>query len=379
MKIKGFIVTVFVGVFVVFIQAQSSNLTSLYPNSRGWINKYEDLYVKGYIKLKENVKIPTIHEKTLALDRTHLPDLYPTLLYASQISDQYWTKKDKSKLLLFEYFLNVYIQSKGIPSKNLDEFINSLSVFYHADTTKLLTKIVKMDFLELTITHKIQVPRNWFKNPMWYRSQANALLLNEVIQYKNYLTTGIEYSKVMDDSLAHTSIAFVVQQARKDFILNCKEKELFNFYVASARISWKERRLLTEKFENEDTTHFTNGSIKTGEQSTTNYDKCDDQISKWYNESGFKWTRIRRRNGYKFGVEGRETGELFSLWGKSFKTDLTEDERQKVKHQSLDLAMVIPSVIIFIIPGGSVILPFALKYIPALCPSAFRDNSLKVK
>ena len=366
-------------VFVFLIQAQSSNLTSLYPNSRGWINKYEDLYVKGYIKLKENVRIPTIQEKTLALERVHLPDLYPTLLYATHISDQYWTKKDKSKLLLFEYFLHAYIQAKGLPSNNLDGFINSLSVFYHADTTKLLTKIVKMDFLELTIAHKIQVPRNWFKNPMWYRSQANALLLNEVMQYEKFLTTGIEYSKEMDDTLAYQSIAFVVKQARKDFIFNCKEKELFDFYVASARISWKKRRLLTERFENEDTTHFTNGSIKTGNQSTTNYDNCEDHISKWYNEAGFKWARIRKRNGHKFAIEGRETGELFSLWGKSFKTDLNEEERQKVKHQALDLAMVIPSVIIFIIPGGSVILPFALKYIPALCPSAFRDNSLKVR
>lgn len=365
--------------FVFYLQAQSSNLTSLYPHSRGWINKYEDLYVKGNIQILEQVQIPTIHEKTLGLERMHLPDLYPTLIYATHISDQFWTKKDKNKLVLFEYFLSTYIKYKGIPTNNLDDFINSLTVFYQADTSKLLTKILKMDFLELTIRHKVQVPRNWFKNPMWYRSQANALLLNEVSQYENFLKTGDKFDKKSEDSLAYNSISFVVQQARKDFIINCKEKELFDFYVASARVSWKKRRLLTEKFENEDTTHFTNGSVKTGQQSVYNYDRCDDQQVKWRQEAGFKWSRILKRNAYKFGVEAKETRELFSLIGKSFHADLTDEERKKVKVQSIDLVMVIPSAIIFIIPGGSVILPFALKYIPVLCPSAFRDNSLKVR
>jgi hypothetical protein len=94
-------------------------------------------------------------------------------------------------------------------------------------------------------------------------------------------------------------------------------------------------------------------------------------------EAGFKWRKIRKRNNYKFQEEFRETGEFFTLISKSFKSDLTSDERAKVKQQSIDLAMVIPSAIIFIIPGGSLILPVALMYIPALCPSAFRDNSLK--
>ena len=365
--------------FVFYLHAQSSNLTSLYPHSRGWINKYEDLYIHGNIEVLEHAQIPTMHEKTLGLERIHLPDLYPTLIYATHISDQFWTKKDKNKLVLFEYYLSTYIKYKGIPTNNLDDFINSLSEFYQADTSKFLTKILKMDFLESTISHKIQVPRNWFKNPMWYRSQANALLLNEVIQYENFLKTGEKFDKITEDSLAYNSISFVVQQARKDFIINCKEKELFDFYVASARFSRKKRRLLTEKFENDDTTHFTNGSVKRGQHSVNNYDRCDDQQIKWQQEAGFKWTKIRKRNAYKFRIEAKESGELFSLIGKSFHSDLTEDERKKVKRQSADLLTVIPSAIIFIIPGGSVILPFALKYIPALCPSAFRDNSLTMR
>ena len=104
LMIKTYLLCFYISVCVFYMHAQSSNLTSLYPNSRGWINKYEDLYVKGFIRLTEQVKIPSIQEKTVTLERTHLPDLYPSLIYAIHISDQYWTKKDKSKLLLFEYF-----------------------------------------------------------------------------------------------------------------------------------------------------------------------------------------------------------------------------------------------------------------------------------
>lgn len=376
--IKQFLFGGFLFFTVLFSNAQSSKLTSLYPNSRGWVNKYEDLYLKGFITLTEHVNIPTLHEKTIGLEKTHLPENYPTLIYATRISDQHWTKKDKGKLLLFEYLLNTYIKYKGVPTNDLDTFVNSLCVFYHADTSKLLSKIVKMDFLELTIRHKVQVPRNWFRNPMWYRSEVNALVLNEVTQYNSFLENGVEFSKATEDSLAAESISFVVKEARKDFIIHCKEKELFDFYVASARISWKARREWTKRFENADTVHYTNGSVKAGSQEVNNYDRCEDQLAKWQTEAGFKWSRIRKRNAYKFGLEIRETGELFSLWKKSFKEKLSDQERFKVKRQSLDLAMVIPSAIIFIIPGGSVILPFALKYIPALCPSAFRDNSLKI-
>jgi len=377
LKIKVTIVSVLLSVIGFFANAQGITMTSLYPNARGWINKYEDLYIKGIIQVADSVKIPSIHTKTLMLERTYLPESYPTLLYATHLSDIHWTKKDKAKLLLFECFLNVYKQTSVLPSDNLDNFINSLSVFYHGDTSKLINKLLKTHFLELKIAHKIQIPRNWFRNPMWYRSEVNPLILNEVEQYQSFLKTGEKYTKVVEDSLANQSIAFVVAEARKDFILQCKEKELFDFYLASARITPKERRTWRDRFANADTAHYTNGSIKKGEQDITNIENCTDNFAKWKMEAGFKWRKIRKRNNYKFQEEFRETGEFFTLISKSFKSDLTSDERAKVKQQSIDLAMVIPSAIIFIIPGGSLILPVALMYIPALCPSAFRDNSLK--
>lgn len=376
LKIKGTIVSVLGMVIGFLTNAQGIKMTSLYPNARGWINKYEDLYIHGKIKFSDNAKVPSIYAKTLELERTHLPESYPTLLYATQISDVHWTKKDKAKLLLFEYLLTVYKQSKKVPSDNLVDFIDALSEFYQGDTNKLTNKLRKTHFLESIIAHKIKIPRNWVRNPMWYHNEVNALLINETLQFHSFLTTGKKFSKAVEDSLSNQIIAYIVASARKDYILTCKEKELFNYYLASARITPKERRAWRKTFANADTVHFTNGSIKKGEQEISRYDRCEDYFAKWKSESEFKWNKLRKRNADKFRVEFKETGVMFSLISKSFKSELTSDERAKVKQQSIDLAMVIPSAIIFIIPGGSVILPIALMYVPALCPSAFRDNSL---
>jgi hypothetical protein len=36
-----------------------------------------------------------------------------------------------------------------------------------------------------------------------------------------------------------------------------------------------------------------------------------------------------------------------------------------------------PSLAIFMLPGGAVLLPLVLKIIPDLVPSAFRDNAIE--
>jgi hypothetical protein len=38
-----------------------------------------------------------------------------------------------------------------------------------------------------------------------------------------------------------------------------------------------------------------------------------------------------------------------------------------------------PSLAIFMLPGGAILLPLVLKIIPDLVPSAFRDNEIENK
>ncbi|MBS2022498.1 MAG: hypothetical protein JST92_08815, partial [Deltaproteobacteria bacterium] len=60
--------------------------------------------------------------------------------------------------------------------------------------------------------------------------------------------------------------------------------------------------------------------------------------------------------------EIRETGELTDLLRKAASgTTLTQAEREKVRHQLLDLARAIPALAVFAAPGGALLLPILIK------------------
>jgi hypothetical protein len=68
---------------------------------------------------------------------------------------------------------------------------------------------------------------------------------------------------------------------------------------------------------------------------------------------------------------------LVALIKKSMKEPLNDAEKAKVKSQFIDIARTIPSLAIFLLPGGAFLLPFILKIVPDLIPSAFRDNEVE--
>ncbi len=64
------------------------------------------------------------------------------------------------------------------------------------------------------------------------------------------------------------------------------------------------------------------------------------------------------------------------LLGQSTYRDLNKAEKKQVKAQLLDICKSIPSLAIFMLPGGGVLLPLLIKFIPELLPSAFNDNRI---
>jgi len=85
------------------------------------------------------------------------------------------------------------------------------------------------------------------------------------------------------------------------------------------------------------------------------------------------------RNKNRLTNELLESGELVKLLGQSTLRELTTTEKDKVKEQLLDICKTVPSLTIFLIPGGSLLLPLLVKYIPSLLPSAFQDNRIQNK
>jgi hypothetical protein len=90
-----------------------------------------------------------------------------------------------------------------------------------------------------------------------------------------------------------------------------------------------------------------------------------------------RWLRILGRNKDKLIKELKESKELITLIQKSTKEELTKEEKELVKNQFMDILKSMPSVAIFLLPGGGLLLPLILKIVPDLLPSSFKDNELE--
>lgn len=100
-------------------------------------------------------------------------------------------------------------------------------------------------------------------------------------------------------------------------------------------------------------------------------------VKQFYKQSASTVKLLIIRNKDRLARELEESGELVVLLGQSTIRDLSAEEKIKVKEQLLDVCKTIPSLTIFLVPGGSVLLPLLVKFIPKLLPSSFQDNRIK--
>ncbi len=99
-------------------------------------------------------------------------------------------------------------------------------------------------------------------------------------------------------------------------------------------------------------------------------------VNQFYKQSTKTVKKLILRNKNRLGKELDESGELLVLLGQSAIRDLNPEEKTKVKEQLLDVCKTIPSLTIFLLPGGTLLLPLLVKFIPKLLPSSFQDNRI---
>jgi hypothetical protein len=97
-------------------------------------------------------------------------------------------------------------------------------------------------------------------------------------------------------------------------------------------------------------------------------------VKQFYNNTQDNIAKLVSRNKTRLIKELSESKELVKLLRKSAQHDLSFEEKKKVKKQLLDICKTIPSLTIFLLPGGGLLLPILIKFIPQLLPSAFNEN-----
>ena len=86
-----------------------------------------------------------------------------------------------------------------------------------------------------------------------------------------------------------------------------------------------------------------------------------------------------QKNKKRLAKELQESKELVVLLKKSTYNKLSEEEKGKVKEQLLDICKGIPAFAVFMLPGGALLLPLLIKFIPDILPSSFREDSDEIE
>ena len=99
--------------------------------------------------------------------------------------------------------------------------------------------------------------------------------------------------------------------------------------------------------------------------------------SQYYDSMALVVDRLISRNSKRLRKELMQSRELMVLLSKSTLRELSAEEKKKVQKQLLDIFKSIPSLAIFMLPGGAVLLPIFVSLIPRLLPSSFDENRVE--
>ena len=83
---------------------------------------------------------------------------------------------------------------------------------------------------------------------------------------------------------------------------------------------------------------------------------------------------LLHRNKLRLAQELKQSKEAVFLIKKGTHSQLSQEEKEKIKTQLLDICKAIPALAVFLLPGGAVLLPLLIKLIPDILPSAFQED-----
>lgn len=366
---------------------------------------------------------------------------YPLqLIFARNISDEKWTQEEKLKLLLFECHLFMFIQINNDIAFDKELFIETLCDFYKHHNNGGIKRVLSLFskpkgtlFLESVLAERINIKLNILDNKWWVNSLSNAFAYLDVILFDDFVHKNEEQALQNYSGYAKNSLIALIMAAQADRVIEDSEKAMINVFLASSGLDESYRDSIKLLLETDAdfvdfsmfisqhwllknfildvstlliySNHEPTEEEKTFLQSLATYFELTeedleetksivetfvlthkDSIAYLRDSSSYdkvyfsltnRYKKILLRNKDKIAAEVRESKELISLIRKSTKEELSIEEKDAVKEQLKDLAKTVPALTVFMIPGGSILLPLLMKLIPDLVPSAFRENQIE--
>jgi hypothetical protein len=391
------------------------------PSASGWIDKFFG-QLKNRLSVYENS-----HAFYRAIRDTGF--LYGHVVSFNNLDKsetKVWTTEEVTKASLLNTLYDVYrlIEKKD----DTAEFIIKTISFYKAlqpGSFELLKKVLpsspKSHELESILDERIKTNDNIISRSFSH-ILTNALLFMDVLAFRQYLLTGElpeKYIRKLEESVLHVvTVALRSKEKTTDY-----DELLIKLYESSVRYT-KLSKVNTETIENNDFDYFESKSEKNylldmaamaiwsdgkAQQSEINflyrlseqldlgddaaaesmasydvfiklnkknisYFKYSNPVKHFYDHAAHSVMLLINRNKNRLVKELGNNGELVVLLTHSTHRNLDEKEKKKVKKQLLEICKTIPSLTIFLLPGGSLLLPLLIKFIPQLLPSVLNEN-----
>jgi len=396
------------------------------PSASGWIDKF---FLKQKSSLFPAEMQPTIFYKKVrktGFIYGHIVSFDTSF----SINSKGWLKNEISKLALLNTLYGIYELSN--PESNPENFISEAVNFYNKMNPQgfsLFKKIMPDDTisiaLEKIIDSRVQTNIDII-NKNFSHIVTNALLFIDVLAFRQYLihgeipekylkkieeaiisivslalktkTTKSKYDdlliKLFESSVRYSKFSkvnvqsqnFGMDELQLDYFTYSLEKQYLIDMAGMALwsdgiIEKNEAYFLYKLAELIDIPDdFVTESMQKTNEFITTYKKeipyfnYSNPVKHFYDQTTQTVVKLITRNKNRLIKEILESKELMVLLAYSTRRDLSEKEKKKVRKQLLDIFKTIPSLAIFLLPGGSLLLPIFIKFIPTLLPSSFNEN-----
>ena len=392
------------------------------PSTSGWINKFGQLakdssskhtsFQDIYGRLKKTGFVYGINTKVPKFIETeHKP------------SEDEKAKINLLAALYFTYFLEIDKPEFEVFLDTVFEFYQDLGIGQISFIGKILTGSKTSAQLEKLIDSRVYIDDSIISKT-FNSIITNSLLFIDVLTFKRYLkdTQGIrqhaqnlEFIAINityhalsskeknknDEKLGQlfaSSLTFI-DSAAQNFDGSYREKLLRSYYVWENRyfldmacltvwedqsLEYKESEFIfgigkdlgfEEKQINRSLEEVTSFFKKNAE--TIPFLKDNNLAVQFYDSMSKVVNKLILRNSKRLQKELSESAELVSLISQSTVRDLSSEEKKKVQNQLIDIFKSIPSLAIFMLPGGAVLLAIFIKLIPKLLPSSFDENRVE--
>lgn len=339
---------------------------------------------------------------------------------------QGWFKEEVSKVALFNSLLEVYSLTND--TLNWSEFIEKTVSYYnemHPEGFNLFKKLLPKNSplltLEKFIDERVQTNENSIiKN--FSHLVTNALLFIDVLGFRQFLIHGnipekylkrieetivnivtlalkvksdksqyddlliklfeasIRYSKFSAPTklnLDSFQLEYFTDELEKKYLIDIAGMAMWNDGVLDSNELFFLKELAAKLSISEE---FVDQSVLKTNQFISKHKKnipyfnYSNPVKHFYEHTTQSVLTLLARNKTRLVKEIVQSKELMMLLAISTTRDLDEKEKKKIKKQILDVCKTIPSLTIFLLPGGSLLLPLLIKFIPTMLPSSFNEN-----